>query len=176
MGVNGIGTEPPLTSELTFGRRWSVRLRVGSRSNFVLGILAIVVALVAATALVISFTTAGSATPKTLDSVRLGLLLGVALGAVVAAAAWRVWRVVTRDGQWLPASPILPALVEDDGRLVIEKYSGDCPECGSKLRFYNRPVRWHYEPDEAGKHLVIDERSPSAECRQDSRHWWTIDR
>ncbi len=176
MGVNGLGTEPPLTSDLAFERRWSVRLRLGARSNLVLGILALLVAVVGAAALVISFAAAGNATPKTVDALRLTLLLATALGAVGVAATWRGWRVVTRDGRWVPASPILPVLVEDDGQLVIEKYSGACPECGSKLRFYNRPVRWHYEPDEAGRHAVIDERSPSAECRQDRRHWWAIAR
>ena len=104
------------------------------------------------------------------------LLLVVAFGSVVVAATWRLWRVVTRDGQWVPASPILPAVVERDGRLVIEKYAGQCPECGSRLRFYNRPVRWHDEPDEAGRRPVVDERSPAAECRGDLRHWWIIDR
>jgi hypothetical protein len=176
MGVNGLGTEPPLTSDLTFERRWSVRLRVGARSNVVLGILALLIAVMAAAALVISLATAGGAPPKTVDGMRLGLLLGVAIGSVGVAATWRLWRVVARDGRWVSASPILPALVEDGGQPVLEKYSGQCPECGSNLRFYNRPVRWHYERDEVGSHAVVDERSPAAECRRDLRHWWTIER
>lgn len=139
------------------------------------GIVALVVAVAAAVILVISFATAGGPTHTTIGSARLGLLLALALGAVGVAATWRIWRV-TRDGRWVPTSPILPALVEDGGRVVIEKYSGACPECGGRLRFYNRPVRWHYEPDEAGRRTVVDERSPSAECRRDTRHWWTIDR
>ncbi|NEN04572.1 hypothetical protein G3T36_01675 [Diaminobutyricibacter tongyongensis] len=175
MGVDGLRSEPPLTSELAFERRWSVRLRVGARANVVVGIVALVVAVAAAVILVISFATAGGPTHTTIGSARLGLLLALALGAVGVAATWRIWRV-TRDGRWVPTSPILPALVEDGGRVVIEKYSGACPECGGRLRFYNRPVRWHYEPDEAGRRTVVDERSPSAECRRDTRHWWTIDR
>ena len=176
MGVNGLGTEPPLTSDLTFERRWSVRVPMGARSSVALGILGLVIAGAAASALAVSVATSAVATPKAADGVRVGLLLGVALGAVIAAATWRAWRVVTRDGRWVPASAILPALVEDGGQVVIEKYAGDCPECGGKLRFYNRPVRWHYEPDEAGRRAVVDERSPSAECRRDLRHWWTIER
>ncbi|WP_426516335.1 hypothetical protein ACPPVQ_17130 [Diaminobutyricibacter sp. McL0618] len=176
MGVDGLGTEPPLTSELAFGRRWSIRLRVGARSNVIFGILALLVAVVAATILAVSFAAADLPSPTSIDGVRAGLLLAVALGAVGVAAAWRLWRVVTRDGRWLPVSPILPAIVEDGGQAVIEKYAGECPECGSKLRFYNRPVRWHFEPDEAGRHAVVDERSPSAECRRDQRHWWAIGR
>ena len=117
MGVNGLGTEPPLTSELSFERRWSVRLRAGARVSVALGLLALVVTVVAAAALVIAFATnatsaADTATPKTIDGTRLVLLLVVALGSVVVAATWRLWRVVTRDGQWVPASPILPAVVE----------------------------------------------------------------
>ncbi|HEY2557510.1 MAG TPA: hypothetical protein VGI08_10415 [Diaminobutyricibacter sp.] len=176
MGVDGLGTEPPLTSELAFERRWSIRLRVGARSNVVLGILALLVTVVAATILAVSFAAAGMPSPTSIDGARAGLLLAVALGAVGVAAAWRLWRVVTRDGRWVPVSPILPAIVEDGGQAVIEKYAGECPECGSKLRFYNRPVRWHFEPDEAGRHAVVDERSPSAECRRDQRHWWAIGR
>jgi hypothetical protein len=176
MGVDGLGTEPPLTSELAFERRWAVRLRVDARCTVVLGTLALLIAVVAAAILAVSFATLGRATPTSIDGVRLGLLLAVALGVAGVAATWRLWRVVTRDGRWVPASPILPAIVEDGGHVVIEKYRGDCPECGSKLRFYNRPVRWHFEPDEAGRHAVVDERSPSAECRRDPRHWWAIER
>jgi hypothetical protein len=176
MGVDGLGTEPPLTSELVFERRWSVRLRLGARSNVVLGVLALLVAVAAATILAISLATAGIPTPTSVEGPRLGLLLAVALGSVGVAATWRLWRVVARDGRWVPASPILPAIVEDGGQAVIEKYAGDCPECGSRLRFYNRPVRWHFEPDEAGRHAVVDARSPSAECRRDRRHWWAFDR
>ena len=177
MGVDGLGTEPPLTSELAFERRWSIRLRVGARSNVVLGILALLVTVVAATILAVSFAAAGSAGPH-VDRRRPSRLCFSpwALGAVGVAAAWRLWRVVTRDGRWVPVSPILPAIVEDGGQAVIEKYAGECPECGSRLRFYNRPVRWHFEPDEAGRHAVVDERSPSAECRRDQRHWWAIER
>ncbi len=176
MGVDGLGTEPPLTSELAFGRRWSVRLRVGARSHVVLGVLALLVAVAAATILAVSLATAGAQTPVSIDGARLWLLFAVALGTVGVAAAWRLWRVLTRDGRWVPASPMLPAIVEDGGQVVIEKYAGECPECGSRLRFYNRPVRWHFEPDEAGRRAVVDERSPSAECRRDQRHWWAIER
>ena len=141
-----------------------------------LGVLALLLAAAAATALAISFATEGPQAPKTVDGLRLVLMLGVAVGAVCAIATWRLWRVTARDGRWVPVSPILPALVEDGGRLLVEKYQGRCPECGAKLRFYNRPVRWHYEPDEAGRRVVIDERSPAAECRREVRHWWTIER
>jgi hypothetical protein len=183
MGGNGLGTEPPLTSELAFERRWSVRVPAGVRVNVVAGILALALGVAAAVALALSIAATGAATgtatfsgaPRTIDGVRLLLVVGVALGAVGAAATWRLWRVVGRDGRWVPSTPILPAVVEYDGGLVIEKYSGRCPECGTKLRFYNRPVRWHDEPDEAGRRPVIDERRPAAECRSDLRHWWTID-
>lgn len=173
MGVDGLGTEPPLTSELAFERRWSVRLRVSARSHVWLGILGLIVSVAAATALAVSLATTPGATPAN-AGVRLALLLCIVFGGLLVAATWRAWRVVARDGRWVPASPILPALVEDHGHVVIEKYAGACPECGAGLRFYNRPVRWHYEPDEAGRHAVVDARSPSAECRRDRRHWWTI--
>ncbi len=176
MGVNGLGAEPPLTSDLAFERRWSVRLRVGTRSNALLGAIALLVVVVTASALVISFASAGGATPTTGNGLRVALLLVLAIGSVGVAAAWRLWRVLARDGHWVPASPILPSLVEDRGQLLVEKYAGQCPECGAKLRFYSRPVRWHYEPDEAGRHAVVDERAPAAECRTDRRHWWTIER
>ncbi len=176
MGSNRLGTEPPLESELTFQRRWSVRLRVGAGWYLALGVLALLVAVAAVAALTVSLVAAGVSTPKSADIGRLSLLLWAVIGSVAFAASWRAWRIVTRRGHWLATSSAIPALVEADGNLLIEKYSGTCSECGSNLRFYSRPIRWHQERDEAGSHTVIDERSPAAECSRDARHWWRITR
>ena len=61
-------------------------------------------------------------------------------------------------------------------RIVIEKVKpGECPICGGKMKYYNRPVEWReYYVDGKRKREVV-KRTPALECRRNDEHWFKVD-
>lgn len=63
------------------------------------------------------------------------------------------------------------------GRLTLEKIHIDkCPQCGGKMRYYNKPVEWRkvLSSDGGVKHEVI-KKVPAIECKRNSKHWYEVD-
>ena len=63
-------------------------------------------------------------------------------------------------------------------RLNIEKlHIESCPECGGKLKYYNKPYEWLDSYDENGnlKKRKITKRVPVLECKRNSEHFWYVD-
>jgi hypothetical protein len=60
---------------------------------------------------------------------------------------------------------------------ALAKFSGKCPVCGGRLRFYNKPVAWKDITRENGStKTVVADREMAAECvRNPRRHWWYVD-
>lgn len=63
------------------------------------------------------------------------------------------------------------------GRLTLEKIHIDkCPQCGGKMKYYNRPVEWRtiVRSDGSTKRDVI-KKVPALECKRNAKHWQEID-
>lgn len=63
------------------------------------------------------------------------------------------------------------------GRLTLEKIHIDkCPQCGGKMRYYNKPVEWRkvLRSDGGVKHEVT-KKVPAIECKRNSKHWYEVD-
>ena len=63
------------------------------------------------------------------------------------------------------------------GRLTLEKIHIDkCPQCGGKMRYYNKPVEWKevLRSDGSVKNEVT-KRVPALECKRNSKHWYEVD-
>jgi hypothetical protein len=161
-----------------FTRSWGMTIPVGRRAYT---LLCVVSAAAAVAVLSLFITTLRFDKPAALgaplgylsaQSVTLFILFLAATGLSIVAL--RVHRIVARNQRSLAAWSFLPAAAGYGDRLHLEKYRGDCPSCGSALRFYNKPVRWHTEPGEGGTHTVVDERHAAVQCRDDESHWWHI--
>lgn len=62
-------------------------------------------------------------------------------------------------------------------RITLEKIvTGKCPQCGGKMRYYNKPVSWidYIEPNGRQRRKVT-ERVPALECRRNPKHWGEVD-
>lgn len=62
-------------------------------------------------------------------------------------------------------------------RITLEKVRvGRCPQCGGKMRYYNKPTKWiDYIYTNSKKWREITERSPALECKRNPKHWYEID-
>lgn len=64
-----------------------------------------------------------------------------------------------------------------DKRITLEKiHISNCPQCGGKMRYYNRPVEWvnKYYSDGQTKREVA-KRIPVFECKRNRDHWYEVD-
>ena len=70
------------------------------------------------------------------------------------------------------------ALNGKDNILTLEKiYPNKCPECGGKMKYYNKPYKWIdiYDSNGNWKKRNITERVPALECTRNPKHFWLID-
>lgn len=63
------------------------------------------------------------------------------------------------------------------GRLVLEKIHIDkCPQCGGKMKYYNKPVEWKellYSNGKIKRQIV--KKVPALECKRNAEHWYKVD-
>lgn len=62
-------------------------------------------------------------------------------------------------------------------RLTLEKIHIErCPQCGGKMKYYNKPVEWvdKYYSDGKTKREVT-KRVPALECKRNAKHWYEVD-
>lgn len=62
-------------------------------------------------------------------------------------------------------------------RLTIEKiHIEGCPQCGGKMKYYNKPVEWReiLRSDGSTKREVT-KRIPVLECKRNAEHWYAVD-
>ena len=62
-------------------------------------------------------------------------------------------------------------------RLTIEKiHIEGCPQCGGKMKYYNKPVEWReiLRSDGSMKREVT-KRIPVLECKRNAEHWYAVD-
>ncbi len=75
--------------------------------------------------------------------------------------------------------PLFPgwALSGDGGRITLEKiHAGECPQCGGKMRYYNKAISWRDVPDgNGGTRREVEERVPALECKRNPKHWVELD-
>lgn len=69
------------------------------------------------------------------------------------------------------------ALSGCNGHLTLEKIHTDkCPQCGGKMKYYNKPVEWIYKYHSDGKiKREITKRIPVLECTRNSEHCYKVD-
>lgn len=63
------------------------------------------------------------------------------------------------------------------GHLTLEKIHIDkCPQCGGKMKYYNKPVEWReiVRADGSIKREVT-KKVPALECKRNAKHWYEID-
>lgn len=62
-------------------------------------------------------------------------------------------------------------------RLTIERiYIAECPQCGGKMRYYNKPVEWidkHYSDGKTKREIT--KRIPVLECKRNHEHCYVVD-
>ncbi len=66
----------------------------------------------------------------------------------------------------------LPGLTADHRLIHIE----GCPQCGGKMKYYNKPVEWReiLRSDGSTKREVT-KRIPVLECKRNAEHWYAVD-
>lgn len=65
-----------------------------------------------------------------------------------------------------------------DKRITFEKITvSTCPECGGKMKYYNKPEEWLDFYDDRGniKKRKVTKRVPALECKRNSNHSWYVD-
>lgn len=69
------------------------------------------------------------------------------------------------------------ALSGHDGHLTLEKIHIDnCPQCGGKMKYYNKPVEWINKYYSNGKtKCEVTKRIPVLECIRNSEHCYKVD-
>lgn len=62
-------------------------------------------------------------------------------------------------------------------RIVLEKIRpGKCPQCGGKMKYYNKPIEWDELTYTDGKReRIIRKRQPTLECRRNYEHCYPVD-
>lgn len=62
-------------------------------------------------------------------------------------------------------------------RLTLEKIHIDkCPQCGGKMKYYNKPVQWvdkHYSDGRTKREVT--KRIPVLECKRNAEHCYIVD-
>ncbi len=161
-----------------FTRSWGMTIPVGRRAWTVLCTVTATAAVAILALFIVTLRFGRPAAPAAplgyLSADSVGLFILFLAATALSIVALRAYRIVARNQRALAAWSFLPAAAGYGNRLHLEKYRGDCPSCGSALRFYNKPVRWHTEPGEGGAHTVVDERHAAVQCRDDESHWWHI--
>lgn len=69
------------------------------------------------------------------------------------------------------------AISGHDGHLTLEKiHINKCPQCGGKMKYYNKPIEWidKYYSDGKTKRKVT-KRIPVLECTRNSEHCYKVD-
>lgn len=63
------------------------------------------------------------------------------------------------------------------GRLTLEKIHIErCPQCGGKMKYYNKPYEWIDKVYSDGKRKrEVTKRIPVLECKRNSDHWYPVD-
>lgn len=62
-------------------------------------------------------------------------------------------------------------------RLTIEKiHIEGCPQCGGKMKYYNKPVEWReIIRNNGSKKREVTKRIPALECKRNAEHWYAVD-
>lgn len=62
-------------------------------------------------------------------------------------------------------------------RLTLEKIHIDkCPQCGGKMKYYNKPVEGKEKYYSDGKVKVeVTKKNPALECKRNNEHWYVVD-
>lgn len=61
-------------------------------------------------------------------------------------------------------------------RLTIEKIHIDrCPQCGGKMKYYNKPVEWREIYNNGKVKREIVKKIPALECKRNSKHFYEVD-
>lgn len=62
-------------------------------------------------------------------------------------------------------------------RLTLEKIiPPNCPKCGGKMKYYQKPIEWQDRYYSNGKYKrIVTKYTPAIECERNSEHWYKID-
>lgn len=62
-------------------------------------------------------------------------------------------------------------------RVMLEKVrAGDCPQCGGKMRYCNKPTKWIDHINANGRRRrEVTERASALECKRNPKHWFEVD-
>lgn len=106
----------------------------------------------------------------------LGFGISIVLLAMLGAGLHRV-RAQTFQPPHLSLFPALAGITDAHGikRLALIRLKGMCRICGGSLRFYNKPIEWHFEDVNGRRKRIVDRREPAAECKKNPKHWYTLE-
>lgn len=67
------------------------------------------------------------------------------------------------------------ALSGAERRITLEKIRANCPECGGKMRYYNKATEWREIEENGSKRREVTERVPVLECKRNPKHCFQVD-
>lgn len=107
------------------------------------------------------------------------VFLTLAILGAVAAFAWSTIRRSTQHFSRFAFLPSLTGLRDTSGRrrLALVKNEGKCEYrgCGGAFRFYAKPTKWVDVNENGRTKRRITERTPTAECQRNPKHWYEVD-
>jgi hypothetical protein len=108
------------------------------------------------------------------ESPQPGWMIALMVALLLIAVAIWLRRVAKNRTQHFAPVSWLPTLTGWGGRIGLARLQGNCPICGGRFRFYDKPSRW-IDYEETGRRKVI-ERRMAAECVKNADHWWPVDK
>ena len=62
-------------------------------------------------------------------------------------------------------------------KITIEKiHIKNCPKCGGKMKYYNKPVEWTEKVlTDGGSKREITKKVPAFQCERNPEHWYEVD-
>lgn len=103
------------------------------------------------------------------------LVAGVT-GGVLCALVWSAFRITRHRRIGLSRFAFLPAASAEDGRFVLSRLQGKCPECGGKQQFYSALTMKYRGLSAEVKNWWFGERKPIARCKRDPDHILSVNR
>jgi hypothetical protein len=97
-------------------------------------------------------------------------------GGMACALTWSAFRITRHRRIGLSRFAFLPAASTEEGRFVLTRLQGACPECGGKQKFYSALTKKYGALSAEFKNWLFGERKPIARCKRDPDHILSVNR
>ena len=116
-------------------------------------------------------------TDKSIELNSNNIIYSVIFGIIILVLVIVIWlRSITKKETRHPL--FFNYAISGLGRkLTIEKmHIENCPICGGKMKYFNKPVEWRDVLNSEGKiKREVTKRVPALQCKRNSDHWFEVD-